>query len=130
MAHYLDTSAAVKLVVEEAGSKALRNWIATATSPIVSSDLLRTELLRATRRGAPDQVQQARAVLDSVALISISTAVFEYAGTIEPDLLRSLDTLHLAAAIDLGDDLEGIVTYDGRLAAAAASLGIAVIAPT
>ena len=96
----------------------------------MSSDLLRTELLRATRRGAPDQVQQARAVLDSVALISISTAVFEYAGTIEPDLLRSLDTLHLAAAIDLGDDLEGIVTYDGRLAAAAASLGIAVIAPT
>lgn len=130
MAHYLDTSAAVKLVVEEAGSKALRSWLATATSPIVSSDLLRTELLRATRRGAPDQVQQARAVLDSVTLISISTAVFEHAGTIEPDLLRSLDALHLAAAIDLGDDLEGIVTYDDRLAAAAASLGIAVIAPT
>jgi len=130
VAHYLDTSAAVKLVVEEAGSKALRSWLATATSPIVSSDLLRTELLRATRRGAPDQVQQARAVLDSVTLISISTTVFEHAGTIEPDLLRSLDALHLAAAIDLGDDLEGIVTYDDRLATAAASLGIAVIAPT
>ena len=75
MAHYLDTSAAVKLVVEEAGSKALRNWIATATSPIVSSDLLRTEPFRTIRRGAPAQGQQARALLDAVTPISISTAV-------------------------------------------------------
>ena len=47
----------------------------------------------------------------------------------EPDLLRSLDALHLAAALDLGDDLDGIITYDERLASAAAALGIAVIAP-
>ena len=130
MAYYLDTSAAVKLVVEEAGSKALRTWMSAETSPIVSSDLLRTELLRATRRGAPDQAQQARAVLDSVTLISISTAIFEHAGTIEPDLLRILDAIHLAAALDLGDDLDGIITYDDRLTAAAASLGLRVIAPT
>lgn len=130
MAYYLDTSAAVKLVVEEVGSKALRTWLSASMSPIVSSDLLRTELLRATRRGAPDQAQQARAVLDSVTLISISTAIFEHAGTIEPDLLRSLDAIHLAAALDLGDDLDGIITYDDRLTAAAASLGLRVIAPT
>ncbi|MCB0987599.1 MAG: PIN domain-containing protein, partial [Acidimicrobiales bacterium] len=82
------------------------------------------------RRGAPDQAQQARAVLDSVTLISISTAIFEHAGTIEPDLLRSLDAIHLAASLDLGDDLDGIITYDDRLTAAAASLGLRVIAPT
>jgi hypothetical protein len=129
VAYYLDTSAAVKLVVEEAGSKALRRWLARATEPIVSSDLLRTELLRATRRGAPDQVTQARAVLDSVILVTVSTALFERAGTLEPDLLRSLDAVHLAAAPDLGDELDGLITYDDRLAEAAGALGIAVVAP-
>ena len=130
MAYYLDTSAAVKLVVEEVGSKALRAWVMKTTEPIVSSDLLRTELLRATRRGAPDQVQQARAVLDSLVLLTVSTSLFEQAGTLEPDLLRSLDALHLAAALDLGDDLDGVITYDDRLASAAVALGPAVIAPT
>ena len=130
MAYYLDTSAAVKLVVAEVGSKALRRWVMKATVPVVSSDLLRTELLRATRRGAPDQMQQARAVLDSLVLLTMSTPLFEQAGTIEPDLLRSLDALHLAAALDLGDDLDGIITYDDRLASAAVALGIDVIAPS
>lgn len=130
MAYYLDTSAAVKLVVEESGSKALRRWMANASTPIVSSDLLRTELLRATRRGAPDRVQQARAVLDSLVLLTLSTSLFDQAGTLEPDLLRSLDALHLTAALDLGDDLDGVITYDDRLASAAVALGIVVIAPT
>ena len=130
MAFYLDTSAAVKLVVAEVGSSALRTWLVKATVPIVSSDLLRTELLRATRRGAPDQMQQARAVLDSVVLITLSTALFERAGDLEPERLRTLDALHLAAALDLGDDLDGIITYDDRRSSAATALGISVIAPS
>lgn len=130
MAFYLDTSAAVELVVAEVGSSALRTWLVKATVPIVSSDLLRTELLRATRRGAPDQMQQARAVLDSVVLITLSTALFERAGDLGPERLRTLDALHLAAALDLGDDLDGIITYDDRLSSAATALGISVIAPS
>ena len=129
MAYYLDTSAAVKLVVEERGSAALRRWLVAAVEPVISSDLLRTELLRATRRAAPEQVRQARLVLDSLGLLTLSTAVFERAGDLEGELLRSLDAVHLAAALDLGDDLDGIVTYDERLAEAATSHGIEVIAP-
>lgn len=129
MAFYLDTSAAVKLVVEERGSKALRSWIARTRASIVSSDLTRTELLRATRRGAPERMPQARAVLDSLILITLPTQLFERAADLEPDLLRSLDALHLAAALDLGDDLDGIVTYDDRLGAAAVAHGITVVAP-
>lgn len=127
---YLDTSAAAKLVVAEPGSTALRTWLASRDGEIVSSDLLRTELLRATRRAAPDQMVQARAVLDAVLLMTMSSMVFERAATIEPDMLRSLDSLHLAAALELGDDLEGIVTYDRRLSESAEALGISVIAPT
>jgi len=126
---YLDTSAAVKLVVAEAGSKALLTWLVSHEGSIVSSDLLRTELLRATRRAAPEQMVQARAVLDSVTLMMLPTAVFERAATLEPELLRSLDALHLAAALELGDELDGVVTYDQRLAEGAKALGISVIAP-
>jgi uncharacterized protein len=125
---YLDTSAAVKLVVSEPGSKALRDWLA-AHDRIVSSDLLRTELLRATRRAVPEAMLQARAVLDSIVMLALPAGVFERAGLLDPHVLRSLDALHLAAALELGDDLEGIVTYDDRLAEGARALGIEVVAP-
>jgi predicted nucleic acid-binding protein len=126
---YLDTSAAVKLVVAERGSTALRRWLASRDEQIVSSDLLRTELLRATRRVAPEQMVQARAVLDALILVTLSTTVCERAALLEPDLLRSLDALHLAAALEIGDELEAIVTYDQRLAESAEALGISVVAP-
>jgi predicted nucleic acid-binding protein len=129
VAYYLDTSAAVKLVVGEPESGALTTWAADHADDVVSSDLLRTELLRATRRGAPEQMPRARAVLDAIVLLSLPTETFEHAAELEPSLLRGLDAIHLAAALDLGDDLDGIVTYDERLAAGAALHGITVIAP-
>lgn len=126
---YLDTSAAVKLIVAERGTKALRRWLAARDGKIASSDLLRPELLRATRTAAPEQMVQARAVLDSLVLLTLSTAMFERAAMLVPDQLGSLDSLHLAAALELGDDLEGMVTYDRRLAEGAQVLGIRVVAP-
>jgi len=44
--------------------------------------------------------------------------------------LRSVDALHLATALEVGDELDGLVTYDARMAAAAKTLGLAVLAPT
>lgn len=130
MAHYIDTSALVKLVVAEAETQALRSWIAASKPTLVSSDLARAELLRAVRRGAPDQVVQARAVLDSVFLTTVTTLTFESAGLLDPTILRTLDAVHIAAALELGDDLDAIVTYDERLADAARANGIAVLAPS
>lgn len=129
MAFYLDTSAAVKLVVTERHSAALLRWLSRNEDRIVSSDLLRTELQRATRRGAPQEMERARAVLESITLMMPVRSTYERAAELEPDLLRSLDALHLAAALELGDDLEGIVTYDDRLAEAAHHYGIPVLAP-
>jgi uncharacterized protein len=73
---------------------------------------------------------QARAVLDSLILVTLSTAVCERAAILEPVVLRSLDSLHLAAALEVGDELEGIVTYDQRLADGAKALGLRVVAPS
>jgi len=130
VAHYLDTSALVKLVVSEAETAALRAWMGEAERTPVSCDLARTELLRAVRRAAPDRVVHARAVLDSITLIEVTTSVFEEAGRLDPTVLRSLDAVHLAAALSLGDDLDGIVTYDERFAEAAQSNGVPVTSPS
>lgn len=129
MAHYLDTSALLKLVVAEPETVALQTWLAETGGEWVSSDLARTELMRAVRRAAPDHLVRARAVLDSVTLLEVTTEIFEEAGRLDPRILRTLDAVHLAAALALGDDLEGIVTYDERLAAAAQSSGVASMAP-
>lgn len=129
MAHYLDTSALVKLVVHEPETDVLRAWLAATEREPVSSDLARAELMRTVRRAAPELAPNARRVLDAITLTQVTTAVFEQAGRIEPDTLGSLDAIHLAAALDLGDDLHGLVTYDRVLAGAASASGIAVIAP-
>ena len=130
MAHYVDTSALVKLVIAEAETEALRSWIGKERPTLVSCDLARAELMRAVRRAAPDRAVQARLVLDAITLVAVATATFEAAGRLDPATLRTLDTIHIAAALELGDDLTGMVTYDDRLADAARANGIVVVAPT
>jgi uncharacterized protein len=129
VAHYVDTSALLKLVVDEAETPALISWLDNDDVIAVSSDLTRTELMRAVRRTAPEEMTTARRVLDGLILTNLTTAIYETAGRLDPDELRSLDAIHLAAALDLGDDLEGLVTYDDRLAAAAKASGVPVVAP-
>jgi len=129
MAHYLDTSALVKLVVVEPASDALYEWLSADDRQPVASDLVRTELLRAVRRASPDQMVRARDVLDAITLIRADTGTFERAALLDPAQLRSLDAVHLAAALELGDDLEAIVTYDDSLAEAATLNGARVVAP-
>ena len=129
VAFYIDTSALVKLVVAESETTALRSWLQDADRDLVACDLVRTELMRAVRRAVPDRALRARAVLNSVTLVEVRTGVFEEAGRLDPSAMRSLDAVHLAAALDLGDDLEGLVTYDDRLAEAAEANGVAVVTP-
>jgi predicted nucleic acid-binding protein len=126
---YLDTSAAAKLIVVEPGSTALRRWLLSRDDRLFSSDLLRTELLRVTRRAAPEGMTQARAILESLMLLRLTTGICERAAMLEPDLLRSNDALHLAAALEMGDELEGLVSYDQRMSQGASALGIQVVAP-
>ena len=125
----MDTSALVKLIVREPETPALRSWLAAEDRQPVSCDLTRTELMRTVRRAAPELAPNARRALDTVTLTQVTTAVFEQAGRLEPVTLRSLDAIHLAAALDLDDDLDGLITYDSQLAQAARATGVEVIAP-
>ncbi|WP_022881207.1 type II toxin-antitoxin system VapC family toxin [Gryllotalpicola ginsengisoli] len=129
MVHYLDTSALVKFVIDEPGSAALREWAARSDVSLISSDLARTELLRAVRRVHPDRAALAHTVLERIDLLHLTAADFDAAGRIGPDELRFPDALHLVAALALGDDLETMVVYDERLASAAQLNGVTVSAP-
>ncbi len=129
--HYADTSALVKLVVVEEESAALREWIHAEGVELASSDLARTELLRATRRADVDDdaLERARDVLSRIMLLRATVDVFERAALLDPVGSRSLDAVHLASALVLGDALESVLTYDDRLAAAAKAAGLPVSAP-
>ncbi len=126
---YLDASAVVKLLVREAETTALRRRLKDWPHR-VSSALLRVELLRTVRRaGLPRLMEGARRHLASVDLIRLDDDILERAAEIEPSTIRSLDAIHLATALGLGNDLGAVVTYDTRMSAAAQALGLPVIAP-
>ncbi len=127
---YLDASALAKLVLPELETVALSKFL--EDRPVrLSSVIARVELLRAARRqGRPAVVlERAASVLDRVTLVDLDAAIITTAGSVEPPLLRTLDAVHLATALSLGDDLGGIVTYDRRLAEAARRAGLTVWSP-
>jgi hypothetical protein len=126
---YLDSSAFVKLVVEEADSAAVRTFLANRGARRVSSALLRTESLRAVRHLGPDALATVREGLRRVDLIGIDDRILDAAGTLEPQVLRTLDAIHLATAMAVGDDLEAIVTYDERMVDAARLMGLSTATP-
>jgi hypothetical protein len=127
-ATYVDSSALVKLAVREPESAALRRYLARRL--LVSSALARTEVVRALLPLGPDAVRRGRKVLAAVDLLRVNDRVLDAAGQLEPADLRSLDAIHLASAEQLGSDLRGFVTYDERLARAAAGRGFQVVHPT
>ena len=126
---YLDSSAFVKLVVEEAETAALRSFLANRDARRVSSALLRTESLRAVRHLGPEALATVREGLRRVDLIGMDDRILDAAGTLAPQVLRTLDAIHLATALAVGDDLEAIVTYDERMIEAARLLGLPMATP-
>jgi predicted nucleic acid-binding protein len=126
---YLDSSAFVKVVVEEAESSALRAFLAGSRGRRVSSALLRTEALRAVLPIGSDALANVREGLRRVDLIAIDDRILDSAGILEPRALRTLDAIHLATALALGDDLDAVVTYDERMLEAARLLGLVTAAP-
>jgi predicted nucleic acid-binding protein len=123
---YLDTSAFLKLLVDEEHSNDLRTAIGAEN--VWSSSLLDVEAHRAARRlGLPPDVVADH--LDAITLFAPGERTYAAARDIGPDTLRTLDALHLAAALELGADLDAVVTYDRRFAAGCVAVGCKVQAP-
>jgi predicted nucleic acid-binding protein len=125
-----DTSALVKLVIEEPETHALGTWLRSrGHEPWVASELCRVEVVRAVTRAEPAAVGAARELLDGLDLVPLSRGLLGEAAALSPPSLRSLDAIHLATAMTLGPELEALLVYDQRLAAAATRAELPVAYP-
>lgn len=127
---YLDSAAVVKLVHAEPESQTLRAWLADrAEIGWVSSVLAEVESFRVLARHSPEAVARLNPVLDLIELIGLDPGIRVLAQAIAPPTVPSLDAIHLATALSLAVELTSFVTYDKRLAEAAAGVGLTVDAP-
>lgn len=127
---YLDSSALMKLIREEAQTRQLREWLGPqSATPLVTSELGRIEVLRAARRAGTRVLTEARAVIGDVDLVPLDRGVQDLACDIGDPPLRTLDALHLASAVALRDELTAFVAYDLRLANAADASGLPTATP-
>ena len=125
--YYLDTSIAVHALT---GTKAAQRWFdtvtATSDNALVSSRLLRTELIRVLRReGRP--VTEGDVILDNVAFMPVSEAVLTTAELIS-DHVKTLDAIHAASALLFGRDTV-VVTSDANLTRVVTSAGLIAVNP-
>jgi predicted nucleic acid-binding protein len=127
---YVDTSAAMKLVVEEAESAALADFLETARrgpDTLVASLLLHTELqCAATRRPESIRHETVTEALSALALVDLESGDLTTAPLL-PGRLRSADAIHLATALRV--DARAMAVYDADLATAARTAGLQVLSP-
>jgi hypothetical protein len=125
---YLDASALVKLVVPEPETAALTTFV-EQQAVLTSCSLARVEVMRAVRPHGADAILTARALVEQLDLVQLDNELLGLAADLDGSL-RSLDAIHVAAALELGDELGALVTYDVRMAGVARSLGMPVASPS
>jgi predicted nucleic acid-binding protein len=118
----------VKLLVPEAETDALARALEAHAGRLVTSEVSEIEVGRAAARYGVSR-ERAEAALARFALLALDDGTRSAAVRLEPAELRTLDAIHLATALNVGDSLAGFVCYDARLATAANRAGMAVLTP-
>lgn len=137
---YLDTSAILKLLRREDETDPLIEHLdANAHHDLITSALATVETARALMAiGATDTANDAVRgsdrihLSDTVAIpaVAITAAILEAARSLPPTVLRSLDAIHVATAKLAGNQLDHLITYDRRMATAAAAAGLGTASPS
>lgn len=130
---YLDSAAIVKSVRREQGTRELVAWLNDRPDePLVSSSLVEVEVPRALRRSAPQALAGVPGVMTRLYRVEIDATVRATASAYGDPLLRPLDSIHLATAQLLADQVGAdplvFVTYDQRQLKAA-QVGLRAEAP-
>ena len=133
---YLDSSALVKLVVEEPETHALGQ--AVAGRDLISSEIALAEVQRAIRRlfsGRRNETREAlsramESVLGALAFVPVDRKILLQAGSFHEMFLRTLDAIHAASALAVADDIEWFVTYDGVQGDAVEVAGLPLLQPS
>lgn len=125
---YVDTSALARVLLRESDRDSILAGLGNFER-LVASSLLRVELMRV---GLKNQLQlEARALLTSVSTVPITEARLDAAQEIAPITVATLDAIHLVTAVELHESraIDAMLTFDRKLAAAAAHHGLDTLSP-
>ena len=125
---YVDTSALGRLLLAEPEAEAIRS-VLEGHDTWWSSELLVVELRRlAAREGLEPAAEE---YLDAFQFVPIDSASLQRASHVEPTAVRSLDAIHLEAAVQLRErsEINGVGTYDHQLQTGCTHHRLSVHAP-
>lgn len=125
---YVDSSALVKLVIEETESSELEHHVGDEVA-LATSRIALVEVPRATRIANPSEKvqQETTRLLDACLLVDVNDRVLKDAAALASRTVRALDAVHLATALYI--DADELVAYDRRLVDAAAAQGLSTASP-
>jgi len=122
---YLDSSVALRTILDVPERERLQAWMQEAGT-IVSSRLLRTEVIRVLRRD-DRPLTDGTPLLDRVGMLEISRETHSVAESIERHV-KTLDALHLATALLIGERVT-VATHDRTMKTVAGHLSLNVTDP-
>jgi predicted nucleic acid-binding protein len=125
---YVDTSALGRVLLAEPDAASIQASLA-GYEESWSSSLLTLELGRLARRhGKTDFALQ---LLEGLSLCTVTEERLRVAAAIQPLEVRSLDAIHLGAAVELRDAelVSAVLTFDKQFIAGCVHHGIEVIKP-
>ncbi len=125
---FCDSSALVKLIVDEPESAALRQSLG-AYSHVLASELAEVEVPRAVRRSDPGKVLLAQRLIRNLETVTLDQSVIKRATSLDPVELRSMDAVQLACALQLAPLDPVFIAYDKRIIRAASAAGLRTLAP-
>ena len=123
---YLDSSVALRTILDVPDRKRLQFWMQAAGGTFVSSRLLPTEAIRVLRRDGR-ATADATPLLDRVGMLEITRETHTVAESIERHL-KTLGALHLATALLIGDPVT-VATHDSTMKTTSEHLGLRVTDP-
>lgn len=123
---YLDSSVALRTILDVPERERLQSWMQLSGTTFVSSRLLRTEVIRVLRRDARP-TSDGTPLLNRVGMLEITRETHTVAESIERQI-RTLDALHLAAALLIGEPVT-VATHNSTMKVVAEHLGLLMTDP-
>lgn len=124
----MDSSALLTLLTSRSNAAALRRFLAARPGvPMATSTLGFVETVRQLDKVG--SFPNALADLDGLVTEILLTEDVRNLATRVSASLRSLDAIHVASALTIGEALDSLITYDKRMLDAAREAGLAAFAP-
>ena len=127
MRWYIDSSAIIKLIKPELETKTLLQQLPLS---ITTSQLSRVEVIQTINSNFGDLLEDAYDVLLDIPMVPVDHSVLLGAENLPTFIkLRALDSIHIATAYSMKNEIEGVITYDKEMVKAASALGFKTKSP-